>query len=426
MSLPEACIRRPVMTTLITLSFIVFGMFAYRQLPVAALPRVDFPTINVQAQLPGASPETMAASVAAPLERQFSTISGITAMTSTSTVGSTSITLQFDLDRNIDGAALDVQAAISSAARRLPADLPNPPSFRKVNPADQPILFLVVTSQTLPLSRVQDYSETILQQQVSQIPGVAQVNIYGGQKYAVRIMANPDEVSARGLSFADIRAAIAAANSNQPTGSLLGQNQRVTIEASGQLTAAADYRPLIVSSKNGVPVRLEDIATVKDSVENDQTASWYNNDRSLILAVFRQSDANTVEVVDAIRSRIPLYRDQLPASINLHVLNDRSILFEVWLAMGALLAAPVYASSVVAIPLLQDRRVSVLAAVLTSWRVVQSHPLPMALWAALLMALTVLGLATGGLLVIAPWLAHASWHAYRDLISTAADAAAQT
>jgi HAE1 family hydrophobic/amphiphilic exporter-1 len=325
MSLPEACIRRPVMTTLITLSFIVFGMFAYRQLPVAALPRVDFPTINVQAQLPGASPETMAASVAAPLERQFSTISGITAMTSTSTVGSTSITLQFDLDRNIDGAALDVQAAISSAARRLPADLPNPPSFRKVNPADQPILFLVVTSQTLPLSRVQDYSETILQQQVSQIPGVAQVNIYGGQKYAVRIMANPEEVSARGLSFADIRAAIAAANSNQPTGSLLGQNQRVTIEASGQLTAAADYRPLIVSSKNGVPVRLEDIATVKDSVENDQTASWYNNDRSLILAVFRQSDANTVEVVDAIRSRIPLYRDQLPASINLHVLNDRSI-----------------------------------------------------------------------------------------------------
>ncbi|MCX7316072.1 MAG: efflux RND transporter permease subunit, partial [Hyphomicrobiales bacterium] len=244
MSLPEACIRRPVMTTLITLSFIVFGMFAYRQLPVAALPRVDFPTINVQAQLPGASPETMAASVAAPLERQFSTISGITAMTSTSTVGSTSITLQFDLDRNIDGAALDVQAAISSAARRLPADLPNPPSFRKVNPADQPILFLVVTSQTLPLSRVQDYSETILQQQVSQIPGVAQVNIYGGQKYAVRIMANPEEVSARGLSFADIRAAIAAANSNQPTGSLLGQNQRVTIEASGQLTAAADYRPL--------------------------------------------------------------------------------------------------------------------------------------------------------------------------------------
>ena len=325
MSLPEACIRRPVMTTLITLSFIVFGMFAYRQLPVAALPRVDFPTINVQAQLPGASPETMAASVAAPLERQFSTISGITAMTSTSTVGSTSITLQFDLDRNIDGAALDVQAAISSAARRLPADLPNPPSFRKVNPADQPILFLVVTSPTLPLSRVQDYSETILQQQVSQIPGVAQVNIYGGQKYAVRIMANPEEVSARGLSFADIRAAIAAANSNQPTGSLLGQNQRVTIEASGQLTAAVDYRPLIVSSKNGVPVRLEDIATVKDSVENDQTASWYNNDRSLILAVFRQSDANTVEVVDAIRSRIPLYRDQLPASINLHVLNDRSI-----------------------------------------------------------------------------------------------------
>ena len=325
MSLPEACIRRPVMTTLITLSFIVFGLFAYRQLPVAALPRVDYPTINVQAQLPGASPETMAASVAAPLERQFSTISGITSMTSTSNVGSTSITLQFDLDRNIDGAALDVQAAISSAARRLPADLPNPPSFRKVNPADQPILFLVVTSPTLPLSRVQDFSETILQQQVSQIPGVAQVQIYGSQKYAVRIMAKPDEVASRGLSFADIRTAIQAANSNQPTGSLLGANQRVTIEASGQMTKAEDYRPLVVSSSKGIPVRLEDIATVRDSVENDQTASWYNNDRSLILAIFRQSDANTVEVVDAIRSRIPLYRDQLPAAINLHVLNDRSV-----------------------------------------------------------------------------------------------------
>ena len=325
MGLPELCIRRPVMTTLITMSFIIFGLFAYRQLPVAALPRVDYPTINVQAQLPGASPETMAASVAAPLERQFSNISGITSMTSVSSQGSTSITIQFDLDRNIDGAALDVQAAISSAVRRLPADLPNPPSFRKVNPADQPVLFLVVSSATLPLSRVNDFAESILQQQISQIPGVAQVNIFGSQKYAVRIFADPEAVAARGLSLADIRTAVAAANSNQPTGTLRGERQRTTIEASGQLERAADYGSLIVSSKNGVPVRLDDVARVVDSVENDQVASWYNGDRSMILAVFRQSDANTVEVVDAIRSRVPLYREQLPASINLSVLNDRSI-----------------------------------------------------------------------------------------------------
>ncbi len=325
MTFSELCIRRPVMTTLITMSFIIFGLFAYRQLPVAALPRVDFPTINVQAQLPGASPETMAASVAAPLERQFANISGITSLTSISSQGSTSITIQFDLDRNIDGAALDVQAAISSSLRRLPADLPNPPSFRKVNPADQPVLFMVVSSSTLPLSRVNDFAESILQQQISQIPGVAQVNVFGSQKYAVRIQADPEAAAARGLSFADIRAAVAAANSNQPTGTLRGERQRVTIEASGQLERAADYEDLIIASRNGVPVRLQDIATIKDSVENDQVASWFNGERSLLLAVFRQSDANTVDVVDSIRARVPLYRDQLPASINLSVLNDRSI-----------------------------------------------------------------------------------------------------
>jgi HAE1 family hydrophobic/amphiphilic exporter-1 len=325
MGLPELCIRRPVMTTLITLSFIVFGLFAYRQLPVAALPRVDFPTISVSAQLPGASPETMAASVAAPLERQFSNISGITALTSVSSLGSTNITLQFDLDRNIDGAALDVQSAISAAARRLPADLPNPPSFRKVNPADQPVLFLVLTSRTLPLSTVNDYAETVLQQQISQIPGVAQVSIFGAQKYAVRIMVDPEALTARGLSFADLRQAVAAANSNQPTGTLRGEQQRLTIEATGQLERARQYGPLIVASRNGVPIRLEDVATARDSVENDQTASWFNGDRSLILAVFRQSDANTVEVVDRIRERMTSYREQLPAAIGLHVLNDLSI-----------------------------------------------------------------------------------------------------
>ncbi|MFZ4532502.1 MAG: efflux RND transporter permease subunit, partial [Alsobacter sp.] len=325
MSLPELCIRRPVMTTLMTLSFIIFGLFGYRQLPVAALPRVDFPTISVQAQLPGASPETMAASVAAPLERQFSNISGISAMTSVSTQGATNIVLQFDLDRNIDGAALDVQSAIGAAARRLPSDLPNPPSFRKVNPADQPILFLVVSSDTLPLSTVNDYAETVLQQQISQIPGVAQALIFGAQKYAVRIMVDPEALSARGLAFQDLRTAVAQANSNQPTGTLRSERQRVTIEATGQLRRASDYNDLTVASRNSTPVRLEDVAKTRDSVENDEAASWYNGKRSLIIAIFRQSDANTVEVVDRIRDRVPTYREQLPASIGLDVLNDRSL-----------------------------------------------------------------------------------------------------
>lgn len=325
MSLSELCIRRPVMTTLITLSFIVFGLFAYRLLAVAALPRVDFPTISVSANLPGASPESMASSVAAPLERQFSTISGITAMTSISSLGSTSITLQFDLDRNIDGAALDVQAAISGSLRRLPADLPNPPSFRKVNPADQPVLFIALTSDTMQLSQVNDYAEQILQQQISQIEGVAQVQVYGSQKYAVRVTADPEAVSARGLSFADIQKAVSSANSNQPTGTLRGTARNVTIEASGQLRNASDYGAIIVSSKNGVPVKLEDIATVRDSVENDQTASWYGTKRSLVLAVFRQADANTVDVVDQVKAKLPQYRNQLPASIGMDVLSDRSI-----------------------------------------------------------------------------------------------------
>ncbi len=325
MSLPEICIRRPVMTTLIMATFLIFGLFAFKQLPVAALPRVDFPTINVSARLPGASPETMASSVAAPLEREFASISGITSMSSVSQQGSTSITLQFDLNRNIDGAALDVQAALSATARRLPPELPSPPSFRKVNPADTPILFMVLTSATKPLYEVHEFGENILQQQISQLNGVAQVNIFGAQKYAVRIKINPDAVSSRGLALQDVRNAVAAANSNAPVGSLNGENQRLTLGATGQLERASEYGNLIVAQKNGVPIRLEDLATVYDSVENDQTASWYNGQRSIILAVYRQSDANTVEVVDSIRNRIDAYRAQLPAAIDLHILNDRSI-----------------------------------------------------------------------------------------------------
>ncbi|MDJ1159938.1 efflux RND transporter permease subunit [Chelatococcus sp. SYSU_G07232] len=324
MNLPELCIRRPVMTTLLMLSFIIFGLFAFRHLPVAALPRVDFPTINVSAQLPGASPETMASSVAAPLERQFSTISGVTSMSSVSQQGSTSITLQFDLDRNIDGAALDVQSAISAALRRLPVEMPTAPSFRKVNPADQPVLFLVLTSATLPLSTVNDYAETILQQQISQIPGVAQVTIFGAQKYAVRVYIDPDAVSARGLRLDDVRSAVQATNSNAPVGTLRGERQQLTLDATGQLRNAAEYGNLIITTRNGIPIRLEDVATIKDSVENDQTASWYNGQRSLALAVFRQSDANTVEVVDRIRAKLDSYRAQLPPAVSLHVINDRS------------------------------------------------------------------------------------------------------
>ncbi|AMJ59431.1 efflux RND transporter permease subunit [Bosea sp. PAMC 26642] len=325
MNLPEACIRRPVMTTLIMAIFLIFGFFAFKQLPVAALPRVDFPTINVSARLPGASPETMASSVAAPLEREFASISGITSMSSVSQQGSTSITLQFDLNRNIDGAALDVQAAMSATARRLPPELPSPPSFRKVNPADQPVLFMVLTSSTRPLYEVHEFGENVLQQQISQLPGVAQVNIFGAQKYAVRIKINPDAVSARGLALSDVRTAVAAANSNAPVGTLNGENQRLTLGATGQLERAAEYGNLIIAQKNGTPIRLQDMATVYDSVENDQTASWYNGQRSIILAVYRQSDANTVEVVDNIKNRLEAYRAQLPAALDLHVLNDRSI-----------------------------------------------------------------------------------------------------
>ncbi len=325
MNLPEACIRRPVMTTLIMATFLIFGFFAFKQLPVAALPRVDFPTINVSARMPGASPETMASSIAAPLEREFASISGITSMSSVSQQGSTSITLQFDLNRHIDGAALDVQAALSATARRLPPELPTPPSFRKVNPADTPILFMVLTSATKPLYEVHEFGENVLQQQISQLNGVAQVNIFGAQKYAVRVKINPDAVSSRGLALSDVRTAIAAANSNSPVGTLNGENQRLTLGATGQMERAAEYGNLIVAQKNGVPIRLEDLATVYDSVENDQTASWYNGQRSILLAVYRQSDANTVDVVDSIKARLDSYRSQLPAAIELHALNDRSI-----------------------------------------------------------------------------------------------------
>ncbi len=324
MTLPELCIRRPVMTTLLMVAFLIFGIIGYRSLPVSELPAVDFPTISVTANLPGASPETMAAAVATPLEGQFSTIAGLDSMTSTSAQGSTNITLQFSLDRDIDAAAQDVQAAISAAQRKLPPSMPTPPSFRKVNPADSPIFYIAMSSASLPMSLVNEYAETQLAQRLSTIPGVAQVQIYGSQKYAVRVQANPDQLAARGMGIDELQAALAQNNVNQPIGQLDGSTQTFAIKDNGQLTNAAAYRPLIVSWKNGAPVRLEDVATPIDSVENLRIASWNVDKRAIVLAIQRQPGANTIETVDAIKRVIPGFKAKLPAAIDMTVLFDRS------------------------------------------------------------------------------------------------------
>jgi len=323
--LAELCIRRPVMTTLLMLALVVAGLFAYRQLPVAALPRVDFPTITITATLPGASPETMATAVATPIERQLSTIAGITSLTSSSTQGSTSITVQFDLARNIDDAALDVQSALSVAQRQLPDEMTTPPSFRKVNPADAPVLLLAVSSDTLPLSAVNEYADTLMGQQISQLPGVAQVQIFGTQKYAVRIRVDPAAAAARNISAADIQSAVQAAASNTPIGVLSGPKQTFTIDMGSTVASAEPFRRMVVAWRNGAPVRLDEIASISDGVENERVASWFNNDRAIILAVVRQPDANTVAVVDEVRARLPAFRAQLPGSVDIHVLNDRSV-----------------------------------------------------------------------------------------------------
>ncbi len=325
MNISEVCIRRPVMTTLITASLIVFGIFGYRLLAVAALPRVDFPTIQVTATLPGASPETMAASVAGPIERQFSTIAGISSMTSTSSLGQTQITIQFDLKRDIDGAALDVQTALAVAQRRLPVEMTTPPSFRKVNPGDSPILFISLNSPTLPMSTVDEYGQTILAQQISQLPGVAQVLVYGSQKFAVRIQVDPVAAAARSISLDDIRTVLTKANSNTPVGTLAGPERNVTLLASGAMRRASDYKNVVAAWRNGAPVRLSEIANVIDSVENDKVASWFNDARAVVLAIQRQPDANTVDVVDSVKARLPQFRAQVPPSIRMETLLDRSI-----------------------------------------------------------------------------------------------------
>lgn len=324
MTLPELCIRRPVMTSLVMLGILGFGLLAYLKLPVNDLPTVDFPTISVSASLPGASPETMASSVATPLEKQFSTIAGIDSMTSLSALGTTRITIQFKLDRNIDGAALDVQSAIAAALRNLPPDMPNPPSFRKVNPADFPILYLCLVSPTLPLSTVDEYAETTIAQRISMVDGVAQVNVMGSQKYAVRVQMDPLKLASRGISFDEVRSAIAAGNSNLPTGTLQGPDQNFTVQASGKLLDAEAFRPLIVAYRDGAPVRLDQIANVIDSVEDDRVASWFGDSRAIVLSVQRQPGTNTVKVVDEIKKLLPTINAQLPAAVELKTLTDRA------------------------------------------------------------------------------------------------------
>jgi HAE1 family hydrophobic/amphiphilic exporter-1 len=320
----ELFIQRPITTTLIMAGIVLFGFIGYRALPVSDLPNVDYPTIQVTAELPGGSPETMASSVATPLERQFSTIAGLNTVSSTSTLGNTQVTLQFDLSRNIDAAAQDVQTAISASARQLPTGMPSQPTLKKVNPADQPIVYLMVSSPTLPLSQINEYADTSLAQRLSTIGGVAQVLVTGEQKYAVRAQLDPSALAIRGIGIDDVATALQRGNTNLPVGTLYGIHQNLTVQANGQLMNADAYRQLIVAYRNGAPVLLRDLGDIVDSVENNRLASRYNGQQVVTLTVQRQPGTNTVAVVDAIKNLLPAFRQQLPASIKLDVLYDRS------------------------------------------------------------------------------------------------------
>ncbi len=324
MNFSELFIRRPIATTLIMVGVLVAGIMAYRLLPVADLPTVDYPTIQVSASLPGASPETMAASVATPLEKQFSIIAGLDSMTSVNSLGTTRVVLQFKLERNIDAAAQDVQSAIAAAQRGLPTDMPSPPSYRKVNPSDSPIFYLAVSSATMRLSDVNEYAENFIAQRLSSIDGVALINVYGSQKYAVRVQVDPQALAAKKIGIDEVAGAIKSGNSNLAVGTLNGPDREYTLQSSGKLMDAAAYRPLIVSWRNGAPVRLEELATVLDSVENDRRRSWYSGKPAMILAVQRQPGTNTVEVVDRIRNTLSQMESQIPAAIELTILSDSS------------------------------------------------------------------------------------------------------
>ncbi|HEX7528975.1 MAG TPA: efflux RND transporter permease subunit, partial [Thermoanaerobaculia bacterium] len=325
MSITEPFIRRPVMTTLVMAGILLFGTIGFRSLPVSDLPNVDFPTILVTASLPGASPETMAASVATPLERQFSAIAGLDSINSTSSQGTTQVTLQFALDRNIDAASQDVQTAIAAAARQLPPGMPSAPTLKKVNPADQPVLYLVLSSPTMPLTAVDEVAETLIAQRLSTISGVAQVQVTGAQKFAVRAKLDPSALAARGIGIDEVATSIQRQNSNLPVGTLYGIHQSLTVQANGQLFDAAAYRTMIVAYRNGSPVALGDLGKVVDGVENDRIGNWYDDKQVVTLAIQRQPGSNTIAVVDAVKAKLPALKAQLPGALKLDVLFDRSV-----------------------------------------------------------------------------------------------------
>jgi RND family efflux transporter MFP subunit len=325
MNLSEHFIRRPVMTVLLNVAIVLAGFFAIRSIPVAALPSYDTAVINVSAAFPGASPETMATSVALPLEKQFQTIAGLSVISSTSLLGSTSLTLEFEEGRNIDGAALDVQAALLRAQRSLPQDMTQLPAYRKVNPADAPILLVSLTSPSMPFTDLQDYAEHLISPTLSTIEGVAQINIFGAKRFAVRVRVLPEALAARNLSMEELASALRAANVNTPLGTLEGNRQLLTLQANQQLRAAAEFAELIVANRNGTAVRLKDVASVEDSVETIRSYANLNGDPSITLAVLRQPGANTVRVVDAVRAALPRLKDQMPQSINMTAINDRSV-----------------------------------------------------------------------------------------------------
>jgi HAE1 family hydrophobic/amphiphilic exporter-1 len=325
MNFCEPFVRRPVMTVLVMAGILIFGLAGYRLLPVSTLPNVDFPTIQVTAELPGATPETMASGVATVLERQFSTIAGIDEMSSVSGQGVSRITIQFALDRDIDAAAQDVNSAIAAAARQLPPTMPAPPSFRKVNPADFPVYYLALTSETLPLSTVNEYAETYLAQRISTISGVAQVQVFGQQKYAVRVQLDPNALASRSVGINEVESAVATANVNLPTGTLYGKDRMFAVQATGQLNDAAAFRPVIVTYRNGSPIRLEELGRVVDSVQNDKLAAFFKGKRGIVLAIQRQPGTNTIDVVDAIKNLLPTFRSEVPPAIDIQTLYDRSV-----------------------------------------------------------------------------------------------------
>jgi HAE1 family hydrophobic/amphiphilic exporter-1 len=327
MNITTLFIKRPIMTTLVMIAILFFGIVAYRKLPVSDLPNVDFPTISVTAILPGASPATMAATVATPLEKQFSTIAGIDNMTSTSSLGQTQIVIQFSLDRNIDAAAQDVQAAITQTLRGLPQGI-LPPSYQKTNPADAPILTLALTSDQLPLSALNEFAETTIAQRLSTVGGVAQVLVYGAQKYAVRVQLDPSQLATRNLALEDVATAISSQNVNLPTGVLWGPKTALTIQASGQLQTADEFRDLIVTYRNGAPVHLRELGRITDDVQNNKTASWYGQSRSIVLAIQRQPGTNTVEVASNVKAALARVQTDIPPSVKVQLLFDRSTTIE--------------------------------------------------------------------------------------------------